>query len=82
MVDVYMGRQEYHFAYAHCLRLLNAAPVNRHTPELLLYLARTCDALNRKEETRRVLDRLFKEFPYSEAAAKARELWGSKPTDR
>ncbi|MGQ9663047.1 MAG: M48 family metalloprotease [Kiritimatiellia bacterium] len=79
MVGVHIGRKEYLFAYAHCLRLLNVAPVDRHTPELLLSLAQVCDALKRKEETQRVLERLFKEFPYSEAAAKAQELWGKKP---
>ncbi|MCX7590891.1 MAG: hypothetical protein N2255_04615 [Kiritimatiellae bacterium] len=75
MIQVHLARQEYEFAYAHCQRLLKAATVNRHTPDLLFCLVETCSALKKNQEAALALGRLFAEFPYSEATARAREKW-------
>lgn len=71
MVGVNMGRQEYPFARAGCHRLLKNAAVNRYRAEVLLRLAETCVAMDRRSDALQALGTLKRDHPYSEAAASA-----------
>jgi len=78
-LQVYMGRKEYPRALTRCLQLLNVAIVDTHRADLLFYLSEIHRGMGRKEEAEAVLQKLVKEFPYSEAAAKARDKYGIVP---
>ena len=70
-----LDRKEFQRAITGC-RLL--APVAENEPrqsELLYDTVEASLALGKTDEARRALTRLLKDFPYSEAAAKAKAQW-------
>jgi predicted negative regulator of RcsB-dependent stress response len=77
MVGVHVGRQEMPFALAHCHRLLRAAPMDPHRPDVLHCLIDICRALNREREAREAYEELLEDWPYSEAAARVKDAWPS-----
>jgi tetratricopeptide (TPR) repeat protein len=76
MLAVYRGRGEAPFALALCRRLLRAAPDDPRRSELLRAMAEVCQEQGLAEESRQTLDRLYRDHPYSEAAALARDRFG------
>jgi hypothetical protein len=79
MIGVNLGRKEYPFAFSHCRRLLNAAPTDRYRADILSRLAEAAFAMNRRDYGQQVLQKLYDDHPYSEAAALARDRWGARP---
>ena len=73
MADVHRGRGEYLFALGVCRRLLAAAPADPRRSDLLLVTAQICRDLKRDRECKALLAQLWKEHPYSEAAALAKD---------
>ena len=77
LIRAHLGRREFTFARAHCRRLLHAAPMDTHRPEILLRLTEACLALKQHGPAQETLRRLLDEHPYSEAAARAKDQWGT-----
>jgi len=75
MIQAHIGRKEYPFAVAHCRRLLHAAPMDTHRPQVLLKLVESALGLGHREQAQEALDKLLQEHPYSEAAARAKDRW-------
>jgi len=73
MAEVYRGRGEYLFALGVCRRLLAAAPADPRRSDLLLVAAQACRDLKRDSDSKALLAQLWKEHPYSEAAALAKD---------
>lgn len=82
-IQLYLGRKEYPRALTRCEQLLHVAVVDIHRSELMYYQAEIYKALGQDEEAGRVLAKLLKDYPYSEATAKAKDKWGiSLPADK
>ena len=77
LVEAYLGRKEYPLAAASCQRLLNVASVDTHRADLLYFLIEASLATNQKDFAADLLAKLLKDHPYSEAAAKAKDKWGT-----
>ena len=73
MADVHRGRGEFLLALGDCRRLLAAAPADPRRSDLLLLAAQVCRDLKRDSDCRALLSQLWKEHPYSEAAALAKD---------
>ena len=73
MVEVHRGRNELQLARGVCRRLLAAAPANPRRADLLLVTAQVCRDLKHDRECQVLLQQLWKEHPYSEAAALAKD---------
>ncbi len=73
MADVHRGRGEQLLALGVCRRLLAAAPAGPRRADLLLVTAQLCRELKREADCRALLAQLWKEHPYSEAAALAKD---------
>jgi len=78
--QIYLGRKEYPRALTRCTQTLNVAIVDTHRADLLYGLAQACEGLGKSDDLRNALKKLVDEFPYSEAAAKARDKYGVTPT--
>ncbi len=73
MADVHRGRGENLFALGVCRRLLAAAPADPRRSDLLLVTAQVCRDLKRDSDCKALLAQLWKDHPYSEAAALAKD---------
>jgi hypothetical protein len=73
-----MGRKEFQRAFTDGQMLLAVAGDDPRQSEVLFTVVQTGLALGRQEEAQRALGRLLKDFPYSEAAAKAKDKWMNK----
>jgi len=78
MVRVHLGREEHRFARAHCRRLLQAAQTDRDRAEILFRLAEAEFALGARDAAAEALGRLLDAYPYSEAAARAKDRWAAQ----
>ena len=74
----HIGRQEYTAAFARCRRLLKAAETDARRPDLLYCLVEVALAMRRPAEAADAYQRLLKDHPYSEAAARAKEKWAGR----
>lgn len=78
MIDVHLARREYWPALARCRRLLLVPDPRGHDHADLLYrLIAIHQALGDAAEAERALAKLLTDFPYAEAAARARDRWGA-----
>ncbi|MFZ4394314.1 MAG: PA14 domain-containing protein [Kiritimatiellia bacterium] len=77
LLDACLGRNDYTRAYYLSRRLYQNCEPGPNLPALLCKLADSAFRMKEKEEAGEALQRLHKEFPYSEAAARAREKWGA-----
>ena len=77
LVEAHLGRKEYPVAAACCQRLLHVASVDTHQASLVYFLIEASLATNQKDLAAELLAKLLKEHPYSEAAAKAKDKWGT-----
>ncbi len=77
LVAAFRGRGEAPFARTACLRLLQAAPDDPQRAELLRVTAEVCQEQGAGSESRQALEELNRSYPYSEAAAVARDRFGS-----
>jgi tetratricopeptide (TPR) repeat protein len=73
-----LGRKEFQRAFTDGQTLLAVAGDDPRQSEVLFTVVQTGLALGRQEEAQRALGRLLKDFPYSEAAAKAKDKWINK----
>ncbi len=73
MVGIQFGRKEYPFALATALRLLAAAPMDRHRAKILLKLIDIYLVIDEPQPAAEMFRKLQKEHPYSEAAAIAKD---------
>ena len=73
-----MGRKEFQRALTDGQTLLAAAGDDPRQSEALLAVVQSGLALGKQEEAQRALGRLLKDFPYSEAAAKAKDKWSNQ----
>ena len=72
-----MGRKEFQRALTDGQTLLAAAGDDPRQSEALFAVVQSGLALGKQEEAQRALGRLLKDFPYSEAAAKAKDKWSN-----
>lgn len=77
MIQVHARRKEYPFALARCQRLLHAAETERARAELLFVLADINFTIGNNAMAKEVVAKLLKDHPYTEAAARAKDKWGS-----
>ncbi len=77
-LDLAMGRKEFQRAFTDGQTLLALAGGDPRQSEVLYSVVETGLALGKKEEAQKALGRLLKDFPYSEAAAKAKDKWSKK----
>ena len=77
-VNLALRQKEFKRAFTVCQRLLPLANDDLQLPELLYATVESGLALDRQEEANQALKRLVKEFPYSEAAAKANSKWSTQ----
>jgi len=77
-LDAAMGRKEFRRAFTDGQTLLAAAGDDPRQSEILLTVVETGLILGRQAEAQKALGRLLKDFPYSEAAAKAKDRWTKK----
>lgn len=73
-----LGRKEFQRAFTEGHTLLALAGGDPRQSEVLYTMVETGLALGKKEEAQKALGRLLKDFPYSEAAAKAKDKWTNK----
>jgi len=73
-----MGRKEFQRALNDGETLLAVAGGDPRQSEVLYAVVETSLALGKTEDAQRALGRLLKDFPYSEAAAKAKDRWMKK----
>ena len=71
-IAAWRGRGETPFAITGCRRLLVAVPDDPRRPELLYESSKLFDSQGLREESRKCLEELFRDYPYSEQAALAR----------
>jgi hypothetical protein len=77
-LNLALGRKEFQRALADGQTLLALAGDDPRQSEILSTVVETGLALGRQEIAQRALDHLLKDFPYSEAAAKAKDRWTKK----
>jgi hypothetical protein len=70
-----LGRKEFQRALMDGQTLLKVAGDDPRQSEILFTVVETGLALGKEQEAQRALDHLLKDFPYSEAAAKAKDRW-------
>ncbi|MGA2543087.1 MAG: hypothetical protein ABSG78_16175 [Verrucomicrobiota bacterium] len=73
-----MGRKEFQRAFTDGQTLLAVAGGDPRQSEVLYTVVETGLALGKNEDAQKALGRLLKDFPYSEAAAKAKDKWSKK----
>lgn len=77
-IELELQRKEFQRAFTSC-RLLSAVAENDSRRSELLYATVVSGlALGKTEEARQALAQLLRDFPYSEAAAKAKDQWPAK----
>ena len=74
-IQLALAQKEFQRAFTGCQRLLPVAADDPRAAQILYATVESGCALARNDEARRALVRLLKEFPYSEAAAQAKEKW-------
>jgi tetratricopeptide (TPR) repeat protein len=77
-LNLAMGREEFQRAFTDGRMLLAAAGGDPRQSEVLYTVVEAGLALGKKDEAQKALGRLLKDFPYSEAAAKAKDRWAGK----
>jgi tetratricopeptide (TPR) repeat protein len=77
-LNLAMGRKEFQRAFTEGRTLLAVAGGDPRQSEVLYTMVEAGLALGKKEEAQKALGRLLKDFPYSEAAAKAKDKWSGK----
>ncbi len=77
-LDLALGRKEYQRALTGGQTLLSVAGDDPRQADVLYAMVESGLALGKQEEAQRVLGRLLQDFPYSEAAAKAKDRWTKK----
>jgi Tfp pilus assembly protein PilF len=82
MAEVHRGRGEQLLALGVCRRLLAAAPAGPRRSDLLLVTAQLCRELKRDSDCRALLAQLWKDHPYSEAAALAKDRFPERAGGR
>jgi TolA-binding protein len=73
-----LGRKEFGRALVDGNTLLKAAGDDPRQSEILFTVVEAGLATGKEQEAQKALDRLLKNFPYSEAAAKAKDRWTKK----
>jgi len=81
-VQVSLKRKEYQRAFTAARTLLAVAENDPRKSNLLYALVEAGLALGKTAEAQQALSQLIKEFPYSEAAARAKDQWGSRVPPR
>ena len=79
LVQAQMGRQEYPLALHRCQRMLRCDLGDAARSEILLRLVECARALGFRRETEEAKRTLLEDYPYSEAAAVAKEKWNLSP---
>jgi tetratricopeptide (TPR) repeat protein len=77
-LNLALARKEYQRALADGQTLLAVAGQDPRQSEILYALVEAGLALGQQETAQKALGRLLKDFPYSEAAAKAKDRWTKK----
>jgi len=75
LIRVYLARGETRRALAHCQRRARGAAEHPQAPELYYALAEAGFAAGQPAPAQAAVRKLLREFPYSEAAARAKEAW-------
>jgi len=73
-----LGRKEFQRAFTDGQTLLAVAGEDPRQSEILYTVVEAGLALGKQEEAQRAIAHLLKDFPYSEAAAKAKDRWLKK----
>jgi tetratricopeptide (TPR) repeat protein len=77
-LDLELGRKEFRRAFSDGQTLLAAAGGDPRQSEVLYTVVEAGLALGKQDEAQKALGHLLKDFPYSEAAAKAKDKWTKK----
>jgi hypothetical protein len=77
-LNLELGRKEFQRALTDGQTLLAVAGDDPRQSEILCAVVETGLALGKQEVAQKALDHLLKDFPYSEAAAKAKDRWTKK----
>jgi tetratricopeptide (TPR) repeat protein len=77
-LNLEVGRKEFRRAFTDGQMLLAVAGDDPRQSEVLYAVVEAGLALGKQEEAQKALGRLLKDFPYSEAAAKAKDRWSKK----
>jgi TolA-binding protein len=77
-LNLELGRKEFQRAFTDGQTLLAVAGDDPRQSDVLYTLVQTGLALGKKEQAQRAMGRLLKDFPYSEATAKAKDRWTEK----
>jgi tetratricopeptide (TPR) repeat protein len=75
IVQAHRGRREAPLALTRCILLLNAGVTGEDQAQLLYFMIEIYESMGQKEHAITVLDRLLKDHPHSEPAARAKELF-------
>jgi tetratricopeptide (TPR) repeat protein len=78
LLKLALARQEHAAARQQCLALLSVATAENDRAQLLYHLAETEYALGRQDAGKAAWQKLVKEHPYTEAAARAKDKWPGK----
>jgi len=73
LIEAFLGQKAYPFALGRCLLIQQARPPEEHEAQLLFYLVDIYQALGQKANATAALQRLLKEHPLSEPAARAKD---------
>lgn len=82
LLDACLGRNDFTRAYYLSRRLYQNGDSDSNRPALLYKLAESAFRMKANDEAQEALRKLYKEFPYSEAAARAREKWGAAVAEK
>jgi tetratricopeptide (TPR) repeat protein len=77
-LDLELARKEFQRALTDGHTLLTVAGDDPREAEVLYAVVQSGLALGKEQEAQRALGRMLKDFPYSEAAAKAKDRWSKK----
>ncbi len=77
-VRLSLKRKEFQRAFTRCQALLHVAEGDPQKSGVLYGLLEAGLALGKTDEAQRALNRLLQEFPYSEAAAQAKDQWAAR----
>jgi tetratricopeptide (TPR) repeat protein len=77
-LNLALARKEFQRAFADGQMLLSVAGQDPRQSEILYALVEAGLTLGKQEAAQKALGRLLKDFPYSEAAAKAKDRWTKK----
>ena len=78
MIKVCMGRREFARALILARKLLPVAETDARKAEILLATTEICLALNQNPDAAKAYHQLLEAYPYSEAAATAKDKWSGK----